>query len=119
MGSLRARRGISALLLSWRPVPRTAGHRCPGRVKTISVLVFLELMPLFLLVTYNILGPVGRHVVLTLADLKEQALCDDGVVGRVAGEMPVLNQRHEHGARFPPGSVQCPGNLSAFVSMVV
>lgn len=45
---------------------------------------------------------VSRHVVCILASLVKHSLHDDGIVGRVACQVPVVDVSAHHGAAFPP-----------------
>lgn len=58
--------------------------------------------PESLVVVSQGLGLVGRHVVVVWPDLELHCLNHYGVVGCVAGVVPVVYQRAEHGACFPP-----------------
>lgn len=66
-------------------------------------------------------GLVGGHVVVVGADLGEQRLRDDGVVGRVARVVPVIYHDAEHAAGFPPvvGGGEVAGRVAGVVAGVV
>ena len=71
-------------------------------------------------------GVVSRLVVDTFADLEEERLADDGVVGRVACVVPIIKHGTPEGSSFPPvviagrrRSWQDTGSLASFVSVVV
>lgn len=110
-GNLPSQPAVAGLVVSaWigLRIPNSLGEREPlwlvfGR---IGELVFGGQhgghAPEALVVVSQRSGMVGGHVVFIVAGLVKHALHDDLVVGRVAGQVPVVDVGAHHGAAFPP-----------------
>ena len=68
--------------------------------------------------TYQICRPIPRHEV-AVACLPLHSDIDFVVVCGVAGEVPVLDQGHEHRASFPPGIWDLSGDLPGLVAVIM